>query len=185
MSTLKLTAGSTYRDTLHWATEECLFVTASVVPGAPLRLFAPGHTLPHGWPIVYIEGHPSISPQQVHTVAVIDADTLEIPCLNGAHYRAAGVVIRALKPVELAGYSARMQIRDKSGAVLLELDSATLTGARIIIDDTNKTILREIPADVTASLTWSSGVFDLEMSQGDYVVKIDSGPVVVQSEVTK
>lgn len=182
MSTITIIRGSTYRDTLRWASSECVFVSATLVPGAPVRFTATAHGIPDGW-MVNVEGHRSIDEGKRYPVRAVDANTLEIPCMNGAAFKAGAVVIRYNKPVELDGYSARMQIKDKiSGTVLLELTSAA--GEGIEIDDDAKTISREIPADVTADLTWKRGVFDLEMVQGDYVIKIDSGIVTVQDEVT-
>lgn len=107
--------------------------------------------------------------------------------MNGVKFKAGDVVLRVRAPVELAGYQARMQIRDKvNGVVLLEMTSAAPAGQpRIVVDDTTKTIVREIPASVTEALEWKRGVFDLEMFSGDYVVKIDSGAVSVREEVTK
>ena len=57
--------------------------------------------------------------------------------------------------------------------------------ARIILDEVAKTITREIPASVTADLSWRRGVFDLEMVVGNDVTKIESGAVTTQDEVTK
>jgi hypothetical protein len=92
------------------------------------------------------------------------------------------VVIRALTPVDLSGYTARMHIRDKvGGTLLLEL---TTENGRIEVDDILKEIRRTISADDTADITWRKGVFDLEMVQVDYVIKIDSGTVDVADEVT-
>lgn len=187
MSDIKIIKGSTYRDTLRWATEECRFVTATLVPGAPVRFTAVAHGIPDGWPLVYVEGSSSFEASKAQIVRVVDANTLELPCVNGVKFKAGDVVLRVRVPVELSGYSARMQIRDKiGGTVLMELSSTAAPGEpSITIDDAAKTIVREIPATVTAAIEWKKGVFDLEMVQGNYVVKIDSGPVSVQEEVTK
>lgn len=187
MSAIKIIKGSTYRDSLRWATSECRFVQALLVPGAPLRLTAVGHGIPDEWPLVYVEGSKDIDAAKAQIVRVVDADTLELPCTNGSRFKSGPVVLRVQVPVEMAGYEARMQIRDKpGGAVLLELTSTAASGdPRIAIGNDAKRIDREIPAAVTEALAWKKGVFDLEMVQGDYVIKIDSGPVSVQDEVTK
>lgn len=187
MSDIQIIKGSTYRDTLRWATDECRFVAATLVPGAPVRFTALAHGIPDGWPLVYVEGARDIDANKPQGVRVVDVDTLELPCMNGVKFKAGDVVLRVRAPVELAGYQARMQIRDKvNGVVLLEMTSAAPAGQpRIVVDDTTKTIVREIPASVTEALEWKRGVFDLEMFSGDYVVKIDSGAVSVREEVTK
>jgi hypothetical protein len=182
MSKLKITRGSTFADTLRWATSECRMIAAVLDPTAPVTLEAVSHGLPDGW-FVSIEGHPRIPETSQFSVKVIDDDTLELSCLNGTPFGTArNVVIRALTPVDLSGYTARMHIRDKvGGTMLLEL---TTENDRIEIDNALKTISRTISADDTADIAWKKGVFDLEMVSGDYVIKIDSGTVEVVGEVT-
>lgn len=182
MSKLKITRGSTFADTLQWATDECRLVTATLNPNAPATLTATAHGIPDEW-IVSVEGHPRISESDTFRIKVIDANTLSIPCLNASGFGTArSVVLRFNAPVDLSGYSARMQIRDKvGGTVLLELTSAA---GDITIDNAAKTIGRVIEAADTAAITWRKGVYDLEMIQGDYVIKIDSGTVEVSDEVT-
>jgi hypothetical protein len=185
MRTIYLTKGSTYRDTLRWATSECLFTPATLKPGAPVLLEAPGHGIPNGWEI-RVEGCMDISPLRWHSARVVDSGTLAINCLNGTRFRECGVVLRHNAPVDLQGYEARMQIRRcHQGELLLELDShAGLGLPRIVIDEVEHTIVREIPASITEALDWTRGVFDLEMIQDDYVIKIDGGDVLVFREVT-
>lgn len=187
MSDIKITKGSTYRDVLFWATEECVFKPATVIPGAPVRLSAVGHGLTDGWPLVWVEGHSNFDDKQAHVVRVVDVDTLELPCLNGVKYKAGAATLRALVPVDMTGYAARMQIRSKvDGPVLFELTSDALPGEpRITLDNTAKTITREIHAALTEAIDWKAGVFDLEMVIGDTVTKIDAGKVTVDLEVTK
>lgn len=40
MTDIAIVKGSTYRDVLRWATADCMFVQATLVPGAPVRLSA-------------------------------------------------------------------------------------------------------------------------------------------------
>lgn len=180
---MQITKGSTYRDTLRWSTSECVFKSVTAVAAtAPVRLTVPGHGVPDGWN-VSVEGHTSLS-SKAQKVRVIDADTLELPCVNGTGFRSqtAPVVIRYNAPVDLAGYTARQQFKDKiGGTVLYEI---TTENGGIIIDSAEKTIGRTIPADVTAALTWKKAVYDLEMVQGSYVTKIDAGTATVADEVT-
>ena len=68
--------------------------------------------------------------------------------------------------------------------VFINFDCVFLDLGGITIDDTAKTIMREVSAAITEALTWKKGVFDLEMVHGDYVAKIDSGAVIVTGEVT-
>lgn len=180
--------GSTYRDTLRWATSECVLKPISAVTAMPAARFTcAGHGLVDGWR-GSIEGHRSIEEKMSFSLRVIDDNTFEIPCLNAAGFRAqtSPLTLRYNAPVDMDGYSARMQIKDKVGGnVLLELTSAAAAGeARIIIDNAARTIVREIPASVTEAIAWKRGFYDLEMVSGDYVIKIDTGSVTVGDEVT-
>lgn len=188
---MRIVKGSTYRDTLRWATSQCVLRPIDAVsPTAPAILDVPGHGLTHDW-YVSIEGHPDIDERAKMKASVVDTDTLKIECLNGVPFRKARpAVLRYNAPVDLTGYSARQQIRDKvGGTVLLTLDSDGVAGeARIIIDEAEGTISRDIPADVTAAIDWKRGVFDLEMyievGGVEDVFKIDRDTVTVEEEVT-
>lgn len=89
--------------------------------------------------------------------------------------------------VDLAGYTARMQIRGEieDAVALLEL---TTENSRITLGGAAGTIDLYISADDTAEITWESGVYDLELvapgANGD-VIRLVSGSVVVSPEVTR
>lgn len=182
MSKLKITRGSTFADTLRWATSECRLIAGSIAAAAPVVVQATAHGLPDGW-FVSVEGHPRIAESSQFAIKRIDADSFSLPCLNGSAFGTTrNVVIRTNTPVDLAGYTARMHIRDKvGGALLLEL---TTENDCIVLDNSVKTISRTISAEDTADIAWKKGVYDLEMVSGDYVIKIDSGTVEVADEVT-
>ena len=89
-------------------------------------------------------------------------------------------------PVNLTGYTARMQIRAKleDAAFLLEL---TTGNARIVltVPASGKFELRLTAAE-TAALTWTRGVYDLDLvSSGGAVTRLVSGIVRVSPEVTR
>jgi hypothetical protein len=187
MADIRIVKGSTFLDTLRWASEACSFAKAMMIPDAPLILqTTEPHNIPDGW-MVQIEGSRDIEEDKTYPVRVEDEYTLEVGCMNGIRFKAVPVVVRYRTPIELEGYRARMQIRDRiDGEILLSFTSENEVGeARILINDEAKTIVREVPALVTEALTWKKGVFDLEMVQGSYVIKIDSGAVTVAEEVTK
>lgn len=176
MSAITIVKGSTYRDVLRWASGDCVFKACTIQATAPLRLTCTAHGIPDGW-YVYVEGSKDIPEATQYPVKVIDADTLEISCLNGTKFKTGSAVVRFNDPVDLTGYTAAMQIKDKVGGTVLLTPTIT-------VDNTTKTITREISATATAAITWKKGVFDLEMSNAGFVIKIDSGTVAVQSEVT-
>jgi hypothetical protein len=88
-------------------------------------------------------------------------------------------------PIDLTGYDARMQIRPshKSATILLSL---TVSNGGITIDEPNGIIRLRIEDSVTTGLTWTQGVFDLEIIQpnGD-VLRLIQGAVRTSPEVTR
>jgi len=87
------------------------------------------------------------------------------------------------QPVNLTGYSARMEIRDKyAGLLLHRMDT---TGGTILIDGPNGSISFEIPASVSATWTWRNAVFDLELVDAlGRVTRLIQGTITLTPEVT-
>lgn len=87
-------------------------------------------------------------------------------------------------PIDLTGYTARMQIRPSvaSETILLEL---TTENGRIRLGGANGTIHLKLGATITATLP-KGGVYDLELVQTeDNVVRFAEGSVWVSKEVTR
>lgn len=88
-------------------------------------------------------------------------------------------------PVNLTGCTGKMQIRQSivSDTVLWELNAAnggvTFGGATGVVN-------LKIPATATADFSWTSGVYDLEVTFADGTVKrLLAGQVVVSPGVTR
>lgn len=86
------------------------------------------------------------------------------------------------RPVNLTGYTARMQIRPKvdSSQIIYELST---TNGRITLSSTG---VIEMKISATDTSTLVSGVYDLELTtaSGD-VVRLVEGKVTVSPEVTR
>lgn len=155
---------------------------------APLRLSVAAHGLPEDWP-TWIEGVLGWSAlnrdkqrERFREAKVIDADTIEYNDLNGIGQSATGGVLVYQLPVDLAGASARMNIRDLSGTLLLAL--STVSGG-LVIDGAGR-LLIELSATQTASITWTQGLYDLELVMPDGSVdRWVQGPVSVSQEQTR
>jgi hypothetical protein len=88
-------------------------------------------------------------------------------------------------PVNLTGYSAKMQIRPSisSEEVLLEL--STVNGKIVIVPLLGKLTLTMSPAD-TSALTSRRARYDLEITAGDgSVTRLIEGEITVSREVTR
>lgn len=88
-------------------------------------------------------------------------------------------------PVDLTGYTARMQAREKidDDDPFLELTTAN---SRITIDGPAGLVTLIFPAATTAALTKYSGFYDLELVNGaGKVERLIYGTFVIRREVTR
>lgn len=88
-------------------------------------------------------------------------------------------------PIDLTGYSARMQIRSTvdSTITIHELTTALTT---ITLGGAAGTVLLEISDSDTESFTFSVAVYDLELiSAGGVVSRLVEGKVTLSKEVTR
>lgn len=88
-------------------------------------------------------------------------------------------------PVSLVGYTAKMQIRKSATApdVLLELST---TNASIVLGGTAGTVTLIFRKASTVDATWTSGVYDLELtSPGGNTLRFLEGSVELSREVTR
>lgn len=89
------------------------------------------------------------------------------------------------QPINLTGYTARMQVRQsvKSTAVVLEL---TTTNGRVVLYPASGKIVLSLTATETAALPAKSCVYDLELvSAGGVVTRLVEGSFTVRPEVTR
>ncbi|MFF4777625.1 hypothetical protein ACFY05_32840 [Microtetraspora fusca] len=105
---------------------------------------------------------------------------------QGVTWRAVLHVKDAAGPLDLTGYTARLQIRESlnSPAPLLSLTSAP--GGGITIDGPAGKLAITVTDETTAAFTWCYGIYDLEIESpsGD-VTRLLKGEVSVDREVTR
>jgi hypothetical protein len=87
-------------------------------------------------------------------------------------------------PVNLTGYSARMQVRSsyESEDTLVSLTS---TGGDIVLGGALGTIAVTIAATVTGPLVCEEAVYDLELINGTQITRLIQGKATVSREVTR
>jgi len=185
---LNIVQGTTLRDTIRIMQPRYEYKPITAIAAtAPVRLTV-DHGLPGNW-LAWVEGvqkmpelNRSHRTERPHRVEVIDASTLEINALSAVGLLPTDGMLIYKPPVDLTGAIVRMQIREQiGGAVLLEL--STLNGGITIAG--LGTITRTISATQTAGLTWSEGVYDLEVEYPDGTVqRYLQGAVSVSREVT-
>ena len=198
---LKIKQGKTFNKVLRWETLPIVYVPIeAITKAAPAVITATGHGIPDGWRVAIesVEGRTEINslhppPRENDDpyksdwkiATKVDADHISLNVVNSSGFTTytSGGYIRHHTPVDLAGFTARMQIKDAvGGSVLHEL---TTENGEIVITPDAYTVALAIPASVTASFDWRRGVYDLEMiSNTGEVTGIADGTVTVTQEVT-
>ena len=88
-------------------------------------------------------------------------------------------------PVDLTGYSARMQFRKTKTSTTVLFSGTTANGV-ISLGGAAGTVSITIPATSTDDFTFGCGVYDLELeSAGGIVTRLIEGDVEVSKEVTR
>lgn len=181
-------AGETFLPTIRWATEEVMGKAISAISQtAPAVVTAVGHSVPAGWPVAVVsaKGMTQINSARYppragdwHAATVLTADTVKLNDINSADFSAylSGGFLVYNVPMSLVGVAARMIIRDSptGGTVLSTLTD--LVG--ITMSTTNFTI---IPKLETAGLLWTTGYFDLELTDSTgTIVQLVSGVITIE-----
>lgn len=192
---LTIIKGKTFEYPIQWETDPIVYkAITAVAQTAPCQLTVPGHGLPASWPVAIIcvkgmiELNSENSPPRDSDYVVATktgTDTIELNAKSCACYKTytSGGYIQFYTPHTLASYHARMSIKDKVGGT--ELMSLTDANLRILINDTDKIIKLDLDAEDTEAITWTSGVYDLELvSPSGVVTALLYGSVTVQEEIT-
>lgn len=87
-------------------------------------------------------------------------------------------------PVNLTGYTARMQIRNNIEDASPIVDMTT-ANSKITLGGAAGTITLNIPATETSALTPGSAVYDLELVNGATVIRLLEGSLEITREVTR
>lgn len=173
---LTIVRGKTFSRVIRWAAAPYLYkAITAITKAAPVAITSAGHSIPDGWPVavVSVKGMTQINmtiptdsrsfTSVAHKSTATDANTVSINDINSSDFSTytSGGYIQLLSPVDMNGFTARMSIKDAIGGT--ELLRASTANGRIAIDNTNKTITLTIESAATAAITWSKGVYDLEM----------------------
>lgn len=208
--------GSTFSMVVFWANGDNILrkpITGiSFATGAPV-LEVSGHNIPDGW-----EGAVTLvdSPKQINAknTPPRDGDYLKLKVLDANHIELNGVTptddngrpwsaytsggfLQIFEPIDLTGYTGRMDIKDKIGGTILassDVDTAPKNIISITQNIAQHRSVISISDANTAAIAWNKGVTDFEMvSPGGVVTKLkltsygdesDADPVRVSGEVT-
>lgn len=186
---LKVYQGGTFREVLRWESATKVYAPITMISKtAPMVVTATGHGVPQGWR-VRVTG--ALGMKEVNMVDPVIAtsvtqDTITFNSINALNYTTytGGGVLEYNQPVDLTGFTARMQIRAKleDTTVIKELTSEN---GLIVIDNTTKTITLNISASDTAAFTFQTAVYSLELVNGAVVTPFANGTVALIREVTR
>lgn len=185
----KIYQGASFREVLRWESSTKVYVPITAISkSAPVVVTAPTHGAPVGWraKIVGAGGMKEINTDQYYLITETTQDTVTFNAVNSMQYSTytSGGVLEYNQPVSLTGYTGRMQIRQKleSEEVLLELTSAN---GGVVIDTTYNTISLYASPTQTEQLSFTTGVYSLELVRGSEVIPFSSGTIQLVKEVTR
>lgn len=197
MTDLVIYKGSTFTRVVRWASLPYVYTPiTAITKAAPVVITATGHGLRDGWSALVASAggmrqiNAKYSPpreSEMHRVTVVDANRVSFNTIDSTRFSTytSGGSLVSFTPADLAGYTARMMVRQYAGATGDPLLSLT-SPADIVLDNTEHTITVTIDAATTAAITWEDGEYDLELESATGVVtKVLTGNVTVINEVTR
>lgn len=88
-------------------------------------------------------------------------------------------------PINLIGYTARMQIRERVSATAILTELTTANG-RIVLTPAQGKLTLELSATLTDALTYPAAVYDLEVVAADgSITRLLQGNVLIEGSVTR
>ncbi len=187
----KVYQGSTFKEVLRWASSTIVYKPiTNITKDAPAVITAIGHGVPNGWfiKVTNVTGMKEInSDTNSLLVTSTTADTITINALNSLGFAAytSGGIVSYYEPINLTGFTARMQIRSKLEDTVV-IHELTTENAGIVIDNTEKTIKLNITPEATALFTFTNAVYSLELiSSGGEVTPFSNGSIMLIKEVTR
>lgn len=187
----KIIQGSTFNQVLRWESATKVYKTISgITNSAPVVINCTAHGIPVGWRarVTNVLGMKEINSgsNDYYTVTDTTTNTVTFNSVNSLGYSAytSGGVLEYNQPIDLAGYTARMQIRSKLEDTTVIKELTTENGG-IVIDNTTKTITLTISATDTSAFTFASAVYSIELVNGSVVTPFAGGTMTLVKEVTR
>lgn len=186
---LKIYQGSTFRETVRWESATKVYVPiTNITKAAPMVVSAVNPTFPGGWRVKIngVGGMKEVNTDNYLIASEVASSTVTFNSINSLNYTAytSGGVLEYNQPIDLTGYTARMQIREKLTSTTL-LEELTTANGKILINNTAKTISLVLSASATEAYIWKTGVYSLEMEKEGVVVPLIYGNVTLEREVTR
>jgi len=167
----KIYQGSTFREVYRWEsqTKQYANITA-ITKAAPCVITAPNHSVPLGWRVrvngvVGMKEINMTAEDSYYISTAITTDTITLNQVNSSSYNTytSGGVVEWNMPIDLTGFTAKMQIRETvdSDTVIIEL---THLNGGIIIDVIRSTITVSMTSAQTGLFTFPTAVYSMELT---------------------
>jgi hypothetical protein len=188
----KIYQGSTFQEVYRWESQTKVYVPIqNIAKSAPCVVStSEPHNVPQGWRIrvVGAGGMKEINSvgEQFQIATEVTDSTITLNQVNSLQYTTytSGGVVEYGEPVDLADYSARMQIRETvdSPEVIYEATSAS---SQILLNNTSKTITLTLLGNVTSEFNFTTAVYSIELYNGNNVIPFLIGNLTLVPEVTR
>lgn len=181
----KVYAGTDFNEVLRWESSLKTYVPITgIANSAPLVVTAPAHGVPNEWRVRFtnILGMTELNNSETYyQVTNIGTNTLTINDINSISFKAyaSGGIVEYNTPVNLSGFTAKMQIKDSvdSTEVIRELNTEN---GGIIIDNIGKVIILNLSASITSAFTFTNAYYALEViSAGNQATLFCVGNITV------
>ncbi len=185
----KIYQGSTFAETLRWESDVKVYVPiVNISRTAPMVVTATAHAVPPNWRVKITNalGMKEANTTEYITATTVAENTLTFNAINALSYTTyiSSGVLEYNQPIDLTGYTARMQIREKltSTEVVKEL---TTENSGITIDTANYTITINISAADTALFSFKTAVYSLELVKASVVLPFIYGSITLDKRTTR
>ena len=165
----KVYQGSTFSEVLRWESSSKGYKTITGISNtAPVVITSTAHGIPVDWRIKLsnIVGMTEMNLGDTYQLVTgITSNTLTINAINALSYRSyvSGGVIEYNLPVDLTGFTGRMQLRSDIDSTVVIAELTTANGG-VSIDNTLKNITLMISSGTTATFNFITAVYNLELS---------------------
>jgi hypothetical protein len=185
----KIYQGSTFREVFRWESSLKTYLPiTSITKAAPPTITCTGTLPPVGWraKVTGVLGMKEINSDEYRVVTEASAGTVIFNSINASGYTTytSGGILEYNTPMDLTGYTARLQVRPQTASTTTILTLTTENGG-IVIDNVLKTITVLATATQTTALNFTSAVYSLELVKNSEVSTFSTGNVGLVAEVTR
>lgn len=185
----KVYQGSTFTEVLRYESSTKVYTPITAIfKAAPMVVTANSHGMVAGWrcKISNVVGMTEVNSLDYIVASSVTTNDLTFNSINSAGFKdyVSGGILEYNAPVDLTGMTARMQIREKVTSTEM-LDELTTENGMIVINNSAKTIVVQIPATDTQLYTFKSAVYSLELITGTTVIPFIYGNITLDKEVTR